>query len=636
MAAAAQLKKEEEQEDADDKALRDELASTSATEAATLSSKAGTHEKALGVSPLLAKSRGERGRSPPKTPNGSKRTMFSSGSSRKDRNEDDGGGAPVGRLRLSTADLLGAMPYRTWYRLEDETGMTHMLCGLTVRYWDPVPRVPVYKYVRKDYKGQKKQTEAEKERALLGSTVVDEKKALEASKEVQKSIGSVMAKLTSQPCPAKARVNLLGKLLYMLGCSTAARAERAGASWIKAEAETPKKKKKSDDEGSPERGGVLGAMKSLAVDRMDPIEAQARVSVPDLLKRKAEMVRQGVLEECVACLAQPKVRETAAALLCALVTFPRALVARSSDVHRCMAQLQTLVRGLGVLDFVEEAADCYSSAVQGAGGSAKDKDDDAANDADGEGRTIDVHYDDGQKEKGVPAGLCRPGAEWYTKQKDFRDKLEFEARSNLEAMPPKKRVVVLKHMADVMVGDDAMLLSRVDEALACVDRSDPVGRRYVDEPVLGVDVEGRAYRVVEDATGAALLYRTHDPEAPAKSPIEHERPRKRPKGFRKPPRARTTTKTCVALASTAAGIAQLGNQLLARSTDRGELWLSKNLRALARHIANIRKAQVASLKIEQRQTRRAEKTERALGPPPDVAGPRASRRTGSYAQMADA
>ena len=60
---------------------------------------------------------------------------------------DDFGGAPLGRLRLTTEDLLRCSPYRTWYRLEDETGLTQMCIGLMVRYWDPYARVPeVYLY----------------------------------------------------------------------------------------------------------------------------------------------------------------------------------------------------------------------------------------------------------------------------------------------------------------------------------------------------------------------------------------------------------------------------------------------------------------------------------------------------------
>ena len=64
---------------------------------------------------------------------------------------DDFGGAPLGRLRLTTEDLLRCSPYRTWYRLEDETGLTQMCIGLMIRYWDPYARVPKYTCIQEEY-----------------------------------------------------------------------------------------------------------------------------------------------------------------------------------------------------------------------------------------------------------------------------------------------------------------------------------------------------------------------------------------------------------------------------------------------------------------------------------------------------
>ena len=63
------------------------------------------------------------------------------------------------------------------------------------------------------------------------------------------------------------------------------------------------------------------------------------------------------------------------ALIAAIVTFPRALILSSSDIHRCSAALQALVRGLGVLEWIEEACDTYTAEIHGAGASAKDTDD---------------------------------------------------------------------------------------------------------------------------------------------------------------------------------------------------------------------------------------------------------------------
>ncbi|KAH8091862.1 hypothetical protein JL720_5433 [Aureococcus anophagefferens] len=139
------------------------------------------------------------------------------------------------------------------------------------------------------------------------------------------------------------------------------------------------KSKKEVNDGETKKN-LQGAIATMTIDRMDPTEAQQRIPVPELLKRKAEMVRQGVLEECVANLCNPRTQESAAALIAAVVTFPRVLIVNSSDIHRCSAALQGLVRGLGVLDFIEEACDVYCAEIQGAGASAKD-DDNAISDA---------------------------------------------------------------------------------------------------------------------------------------------------------------------------------------------------------------------------------------------------------------
>ena len=245
-----------------------------------------------GQAGLLAASRGEQKRAP---------ARFSVFGQKKDPTEDDGGGAPIGRLRLSTRDLFASQPYRTWYRLEDESGLTHMCIAVIVRYWDPVPRVPVFRFSARDGPSREEQ-EREKERAANLSKTKAMQLAKKKEREIQKSVGMVCHKLSSGPQSAKHRVNLLGKLLFMLGCSTGARVTKSGAS----------KGKKDIDDGEHKKN-LQGQLATMSIDRMDPTEAQARVPVPELLKRKAEMVRQGVLEECVANLNNPRVAETAAA-----------------------------------------------------------------------------------------------------------------------------------------------------------------------------------------------------------------------------------------------------------------------------------------------------------------------------------
>lgn len=310
---------------------------------------------------LLAASRGEQRKG---------RSTFASSmfGRKKNHDEDDGGGAPIGRLRLSTNDLFAAQPYRTWYRLEDENGLTHMCVALVVRYWDPVPRIPVYNFMARDAMSRKER-EAEKERAMTHNTAKAAQAEKKKQRDIAKSIGAIGHRLASEHLSAKTRNTLLGKLIFMLGCSTGARVTKAGAS----------KTTKKIDDGAHAKN-LQGQFATMSIDRMDPTEAQARIPVPELLKRKAEMVRQGVLEECVSNLANPRVSDVACALIVAIVTFPKALIVASSDIHRCSAALQAQVRGLGVLDWVEEACDTYTAEIHGAGASAKD-DDHAVSDA---------------------------------------------------------------------------------------------------------------------------------------------------------------------------------------------------------------------------------------------------------------
>ncbi|KAH8075694.1 hypothetical protein JL721_1709 [Aureococcus anophagefferens] len=344
--------------DSEDEHLREQIVDTSKTETQHVDALASNAGLAIaGQQGLLAASRGEQRRG------GGRMTMFG----RKKPDEDDGGGAPIGRLRLTTRELMCAPPYRAWYRLEDETGLTHMCVALLVRFWDPVPRVPVFSFMARDV--AKKEKEAEKERALLSSKTKQFQEEKRKQREIAKSIGALSRKLATECLNPKQRNTYFGKLLFMLGCSAGARVAKAGSS----------KSKKEVNDGETKKN-LQGAIATMTIDRMDPTEAQQRIPVPELLKRKAEMVRQGVLEECVANLCNPRTQESAAALIAAVVTFPRVLIVNSSDIHRCSAALQGLVRGLGVLDFIEEACDVYCAEIQGAGASAKD-DDNAISDA---------------------------------------------------------------------------------------------------------------------------------------------------------------------------------------------------------------------------------------------------------------
>ncbi|KAH8092749.1 hypothetical protein JL720_4910 [Aureococcus anophagefferens] len=343
--------------DSEDEHLREQIVDTSKTETQHVDALASNAGLAIaGQQGLLAASRGEQRRG------GGRMTMFG----RKKPDEDDGGGAPIGRLRLTTRELMCAPPYRAWYRLEDETGLTHMCVALLVRFWDPVPRVPVFSFMARDV--AKKEKEAEKERALLSSKTKQFQEEKRKQREIAKSIGALSRKLATECLNPKQRNTYFGKLLFMLGCSAGARVAKAGSS----------KSKKEVNDGETKKN-LQGAIATMTIDRMDPTEAQQRIPVPELLKRKAEMVRQGVLEECVANLCNPRTQESAAALIAAVVTFP-VLIVNSSDIHRCSAALQGLVRGLGVLDFIEEACDVYCAEIQGAGASAKD-DDNAISDA---------------------------------------------------------------------------------------------------------------------------------------------------------------------------------------------------------------------------------------------------------------
>ncbi|KAH8065738.1 hypothetical protein JL722_120 [Aureococcus anophagefferens] len=261
--------------DSEDEHLREQIVDTSKTETQHVDALASNAGLAIaGQQGLLAASR--------RAARGGRMTMFG----RKKPDEDDGGGAPIGRLRLTTRELMCAPPYRAWYRLEDETGLTHIFMARDVA---------------------KKEKEAEKERALLSSKTKQFQEEKRKQREIAKSIGALSRKLATECLNPKQRNTYLGKLLFMLGCSAGARVAKAGSS-----------------------------------------------------KSKKE--------------------ESAAALIAAVVTFPRVLIVNSSDIHRCSAALQGLVRGLGVLDFIEEACDVYCAEIQGAGASAKD-DDNAISDA---------------------------------------------------------------------------------------------------------------------------------------------------------------------------------------------------------------------------------------------------------------
>lgn len=221
-------------------------------------------------------------------------------------------GAPVARLQLSIRELLAAPAYRGWYRLEDEDGLTQACVALVLRSWDPD-----------------------------GSGVddLDEDSAI---------ISRLASSLARSNCNSRIRADLFRELLRLLGVSSKARARHAGNS----------------SRGKNDRFEVEEVSEST-----DPTEAQARLDPILLLERKRRMLREGLLEECIANLHDPVCVEASAALLVALVTFPAKLIKTSPDIARCRATLQRMARRNGVLAFVEEASDVFSKSLQGEGAS---------------------------------------------------------------------------------------------------------------------------------------------------------------------------------------------------------------------------------------------------------------------------
>ncbi|KAJ8601893.1 hypothetical protein CTAYLR_002660 [Chrysophaeum taylorii] len=242
-------------------------------------------------------------------------------------------GAPVARLRLSLRELLAAPAYRTWYRLEGDEGLTQTCVALVVRSWDPDDD-------ENDENDEPDEPDDEPIRRLASALATTR-----GGEEDQQ------------------KVKIFGKLLRKLGASSSALASKAGAS------------RRANDENKSAIGGTARAIAGrmmAGVDRKDPVEAQAQVDPRELLVRKTEMFRRGILEECAASLHEPSTATSAAALLVAMVNFPERMVAASADVARCRAALQRAARSTGVLTWVEEATDAYSPGIHAAGASASD------------------------------------------------------------------------------------------------------------------------------------------------------------------------------------------------------------------------------------------------------------------------
>ena len=156
------------------------------------------------------------------------------------------------------------------------------------------------------------------------------------------------------------------------------------------------------------------------------------------------------------------------------------------------------------------------------------------------------------------------------------------------------------------------------------------------EPLLGVDGEGRAYRVLEDAEGAVLVTRSFHPSHRARPPALDPPPAKRagPKrrkvavDLRPPAKAsRKRVPTYEALASTPLQIHALAADLLADTADGDQLWLAKVLRDdLGPYVLDLRKRAHNEIKRQERAERRMRGVYRQLGAP-SADAPAGTRRS---------
>ena len=224
--------------------------------------------------------------------------------------------------------------------------------------------------------------------------------------------------------------------------------------------------------------------------------------------------------------------------------------------------------------------------------------------------TLGVRYDDGTVEEAVPIGLCRPGAEQRTKNKEYKEKMEAAIREKLNGLNARRRAKILRVLAEETL-QGGVVKQRLEKYTG--QSRDWYPRQFIDETLIGVDSQGRAYRCMEDDVGGCLLYREKDPtRTPPHGPHAHERARKRPKVAAPSRRDQRANPSAEAVACSARQIHTIANELIG-GHDGDELWLAKCLRDLAKHVAAKREERASILKQQERAIRRERQVERNLG-----------------------
>ncbi|KAH8048606.1 hypothetical protein JL722_12424 [Aureococcus anophagefferens] len=257
------------------------------------------------------------------------------------------------------------------------------------------------------------------------------------------------------------------------------------------------------------------------------------------------------------------------------------------------------------------------------------------------GNVIDVRYDDGEFEEGVPLNFVRLSlAKFRAEQKAAQEAAESTCRRKIGKLAAPRRCRLLRLAFEIALEWDAQLKSRIDGAISRADRTAP--RSLVDEHTVGVDAAGRSYFVLEDDAGCVVLCRKFHPGHPAtapalvgpadprKQPDKRKRPRAPPPPAVPPRKRKRGAPSFQVLASSALDVAAVAAELL-EATHGDELWLSKVLRdELAPHILRTRRAAVNAVKKEERAARRQRAIMRDLGTVRDVGTRRAAARPVDY------
>ena len=257
------------------------------------------------------------------------------------------------------------------------------------------------------------------------------------------------------------------------------------------------------------------------------------------------------------------------------------------------------------------------------------------------GNVVDVRYDDGEFEEGVPLNFVRLSlAKFRAEQKAAQEAAESTCRRKIGKLAAPRRCRLLRLAFEIALEWDAQLKSRIDGAVSRADRAAP--RSLVDEHTVGVDAAGRSYFVLEDDAGCVVLCRKFHPGHPAtapalvgpadprKKPDKRKRPRAPPPPAVPPRKRKRGAPSFQVLASSALDVAAVAAELL-EATHGDELWLSKVLRdELAPHILRTRRAAVNAVKKEERAARRQRAIMRDLGTVRDVGTRRAAARPVDY------